>query len=185
MLLRSSRVGRRFQAVGANPRSAWIAGIPVVRYTVFAYVASAVFAGAAGILLAAFFRSPQIDLGDPYLLAPIAAVVLAGASLRGGLASMTSTWVAAFALTLLNQMLRVLGLSTALQFIVFGVAILVGTVISGDRIAAILGSGAPATRSRRGVRRSRARRASRKRGLLPRRQATAWRGRSGRAQQRR
>lgn len=138
LLLRSSRVGRRFQAVGANPRSAWIAGIPVVRYTVFAYVASALFSGATGILLAAFFRSPQIDLGDPYLLAPIAAVVLAGASLRGGLASMTSTWVAAFALTLLNQMLQVLGLSTALQFIVFGVAILVGTVISGDRIAAIL-----------------------------------------------
>jgi ribose transport system permease protein len=138
LLLRSSRVGRRFQAVGANPRSAWIAGIPVVRYTTFAYVASALFSGATGILLAAFFRSPQIDLGDPYLLAPIAAVVLAGASLRGGLASMTSTWVAAFALTLLNQMLQVLGLSTALQYIVFGVAILVGMVISGDRIAAII-----------------------------------------------
>jgi ribose transport system permease protein len=138
LLLRSSRVGRRFQAVGANPRSAWIAGTPVVRYTVFAYLMSAVFSGACGILLAAFFRYPQIDLGDPYLLAPIAAVVLAGASLKGGLASMTSTWVAAFALTLLNQMLQVLGLSTALQFIVFGVAILVGTVISGDRLAGVL-----------------------------------------------
>jgi len=138
-LLRSSRIGRRFQAVGANPQSAWIAGIPVVRFTISAYLASAIFSGAAGILLAAFFRYPQIDLGNPYLLAPIAAVVLAGASLRGGVASLTSTWVAAFALTLLNQMLQVLGLSTALQFIVFGAAILIGTVISGDRLAAILG----------------------------------------------
>jgi hypothetical protein len=51
----------------------------------------------------------------------------------------TSTWVAAFALTVLNQMLRVLGLNTAFQFIVFGGAIVLGMVISGDRIAAILG----------------------------------------------
>lgn len=138
LLLRGTRTGRRFQAVGANPRSAWIAGIPVVRYTVFAYVAAALFSGFAGVLLAGFFRSPQIDAGDPYLLAPIAAVVLAGASLRGGLASMTSTWVAAFALTVLNQMLLILGLSTAMQFVIFGIAILVGSLISGDRIAALI-----------------------------------------------
>jgi len=39
---------------------------------------------------------------------------------------------------LLNQMLRVLGLTTALQFVVFGGAIVIGMVISGDRIAALL-----------------------------------------------
>ena len=77
--------------------------------------------------------------GPPYLLAPIAAVVIAGASLSGGLASPVSTWVAALALTLLTQMLRILGLSTAMQFIVFGVAIIVGMLISGDRVAALLG----------------------------------------------
>jgi ribose transport system permease protein len=65
--------------------------------------------------------------------------VLAGTSLSGGLSSATSTWVAAFALTVLNQMLRVLGLTTALQFIVFGSAIVIGMVVSGDRVAAILG----------------------------------------------
>jgi ribose/xylose/arabinose/galactoside ABC-type transport system permease subunit len=65
--------------------------------------------------------------------------VIAGASLSGGLASSTSTWVAALALTLLTQMLVVKGLSTALQFIVFGAAIIVGMLISGDRVAALLG----------------------------------------------
>jgi ribose transport system permease protein len=140
ILLRYTPVGRRFQVVGANRRAAWIAGIRVQRYLVLAYVAAAVLYGVAGILLAAFIRSPSIDLGDPYLLGPIAAVVIGGASLAGGLASVTSVWVAAFALTLLSQMLRVLGLTTAWQFAVYGVAIAAGMVISGDRIVGVLGA---------------------------------------------
>jgi ribose/xylose/arabinose/galactoside ABC-type transport system permease subunit len=140
LLLRYTKVGRRFQVVGANRRAAWIAGIHVQRYVVLAYVAAAVLYGTAGILLAAFIRSPSIDLGDPYMLGPIAAVVIGGASLGGGLASVTSTWVAAFALTLLGQMLRVLGLTTAWQYAVYGVAIAAGMVISGDRIVGIIGT---------------------------------------------
>ena len=57
----------------------------------------------------------------------------------GGLASATSTWVAALALTFLTQMLLILGLSAALQFIVFGAAIIVGMLVSGDRMASLLG----------------------------------------------
>jgi ribose/xylose/arabinose/galactoside ABC-type transport system permease subunit len=71
-------------------------------------------------------------------LGPIAAVVIAGASLTGGLANAISTWGAAFFLVLLNQMLRVLGLPTALQFTVFGIAIIGGMVISGDRIVTLI-----------------------------------------------
>ena len=139
LLLRSTPAGRRFQAVGANPRAAWIAGIHDKRNVVAAYVGSAMCAGIAAILLAGVINNPGTDPGQPYLFGPIAAVVLAGTSLTGGLSSVTSTWVAAFALTLLNQMLRVLGLNTAFQFIVFGGAIIIGMVVSGDRIAGILG----------------------------------------------
>ena len=137
--LRYTTWGRRFQIVGANSRAAWVAGIRVSGYVVVAYVVAAVLYGAAGILLAGFIRSPSIDLGDPYLLGPIAAVVIGGASLAGGLASVTSTWVAAFALTLLSQMLRVLGLTTAWQYAVYGAAIAAGMVISGERIIGVVG----------------------------------------------
>jgi ribose transport system permease protein len=154
LFLRYTAVGRRFQAVGANPRAAWIAGIHVQRYVILAYVGAAMLYGGAGILLAAFIRSPSIDLGNPYLLGPIAAVVIGGASLRGGLASATSTWAAAFALTLLAQMLRVLNLSTAWQYVVYGGAIAAGMIVSGDRIVALLGGllQRPAIRARLGVR---------------------------------
>ena len=66
-------------------------------------------------------------------------MVLGGAALSGGLASPSSTWVAAFFVTLLNQMLKVLGLTNASQFVVFGLAIVVGMLISGDRIAELIG----------------------------------------------
>jgi ribose transport system permease protein len=139
LLLRYTAPGRRFQAVGANPRAAWMAGLHVRAHVVFAYTAAGILYGMAAILLAGIRINIDPAFGAGYLLAPIAAVVIAGASLSGGLASATSTWVAALALTLLTQMLLILGLSTALQFIVFGAAIIVGMLISGDRVAALLG----------------------------------------------
>jgi len=138
LFLRYSVIGRRFQSVGANPRAAWIAGTRVNIYAIFAYISASLLYGLAGILLAAFIRSPTLGLGIPYLLGPIAAVVIGGASLKGGLASAPSTWAAAFFLIVLSQMLRVLGLPSALQFVVFGAAIIGGMAISGDRIVTIV-----------------------------------------------
>ena len=139
LLVRYTAPGRRFQAVGANPRAAWMAGIHVRGHVVFAYAAAGTLYAVAAVLLAGVRVSVDPAFGASYLLAPIAAVVIAGASLAGGLASATSTWVAAFALTLLNQMLLILGIATGWQFIVFGAAIIVGMLISGDRIASLLG----------------------------------------------
>ena len=139
LALRYTAPGRRFQAVGANPRAAWMAGLHVRSHVVFAYTAAGALYGVAAVLLAGLRISIDPAFGASYLLAPIAAVVIAGASLSGGLASATSTWMAALALTLLTQMLLVLGLSTAMQFIVFGGAIIVGMLISGDRLASLLG----------------------------------------------
>jgi ribose transport system permease protein len=139
LLLRYTAAGRRFQAVGANPRAAWMAGLHVRTHVVFAYTAAGLLYGCAAALLAGVRISIDPAFGSLYLLAPIAAVVIAGASLSGGLASASSTWIAALALTLLPQMLLILGLSTAMQFVVFGAAIIAGMIVSGDRFASLLG----------------------------------------------
>ena len=139
LVLRSTAVGRRFQAVGANRRAAWMAGIRVRLYVIFAYIFAAMAAGLAGILVGGIVVSPGVDPGASYLLAPVAAVVLGGAALSGGLASATSTWAAAFFVTILNQMLRVSEWRSRWQYVVFGLAIILGMVISGDRIADIVG----------------------------------------------
>ena len=134
VIFRFTTPGRRFQVVGANPTASRIAGLRVNLNQVSAYVAASILYAVAGILLASFLGTISITIGAPYLLGPIAAVVIGGASLTGGLASPLSTWVAAFFLAGLNQMMRVMGLPTALQFVVFGLVIIGGMLVSGDRI---------------------------------------------------
>ncbi len=134
VVFRFTTQGRRFQVVGANPIASRIAGLRVNLNQVSAYVVGAVLYGVAGILLVSHLRTTSITIGAPYLLGPIAAVVIGGASLTGGLASPLSTWAAAIFLAGLNQMMRVMGLPTALQFVVFGLVIIGGMLVSGDRI---------------------------------------------------
>jgi ribose/xylose/arabinose/galactoside ABC-type transport system permease subunit len=132
--LRYTAIGRRFQAVGANPVASHVVGVRVTSNQILVYVVAAVFYAIAGIALAGLIRTPGVAVGSQYLLGPIAAVVIGGASLTGGLASPLSTFAAAFFLTGLNQMLRTMGLPTALQFVVFGLVIIGGMLVSGDRI---------------------------------------------------
>jgi ribose transport system permease protein len=132
--LRYTAVGRKFQAVGANPVASHVVGVRVTVNQILAYVVAAVFYAIAGVALAGLLRTPGVAVGSTYLLGPIAAVVIGGASLTGGLASPLSTFAAALFLTGLNQMLRTMGLPTALQFVVFGVVIIGGMLVSGDRI---------------------------------------------------
>lgn len=132
--LRYTSVGRRFQVVGANPVASEVVGVRVTFNRILVYVVAAVFYAIAGVLLAGILRNPGVNIASAYLLGPIAAVVIGGASLTGGLASPLSTFTAAFFLTGLNQMMRAMGLPTALQFVVFGLVIIGGMLVSGDRI---------------------------------------------------
>jgi ribose transport system permease protein len=131
---RYTSVGRRFQVVGANPVASRVVGIRVNGHQILVYVVAAMFYAFAGVALAGLLRTPGVAAQTQYLLGPIAAVVIGGASLTGGLASALSTFVAAIFLTTLNQMLLTLGLPTALQFVVFGLVIIGGMLVSGDRI---------------------------------------------------
>jgi ribose transport system permease protein len=132
--LRYTAVGRRFQAVGANPVASYGVGVRVNLNQILAYVVAAIFYAAAGVALAGLIGRPGAFVGTQYLLAPIAAVVIGGASLTGGQASALSTLAGAVFLTGLSQMMRVMGLPTALQFVVFGLVIIGGMLLSGDRI---------------------------------------------------
>ncbi len=132
--LRYTTVGRRFQVVGANPVASNVVGVRVTLNQILVYVVAAVLYAVVGIALAGILRNPGVNIASAYLLGPIAAVVIGGASLTGGLASPLSTFAAAIFLTGLNQMMRALGLATSLQFVVFGLVIIGGMLVSGDRI---------------------------------------------------
>lgn len=125
-LLHRSNYGRRVFAVGGNDRAAGLAGIPVKRVRVVAFVISALFAWVAGLLLAGFTGiSPDIGRGLEF--EAIAAVVLGGAILGGGKGTVPAAMAGALSLTTLFTVLNLLGFDRPLRVTVQGL-ILIGAV---------------------------------------------------------
>lgn len=130
ILLRKTVVGRRFESAGANPQAAYATGVEVMRYQAGAFVLAALLYGIMAMLLAGFIRNPTQDVGAPYLLAPIAAAVLGGTSIGGGIGSMIAVAGAALFLVQLEQALKMIGLPTSYQMIIEGGAIALGMWLS-------------------------------------------------------
>lgn len=132
VLFRTS-YGRSVQAVGQNVRAARLAGVPVGRVVAASYAVSALLAALTGVLLGAF-STPNLDLGQPYLLNSIAIVVLGGSLISGGRSTVTGVWGAGLFFVLLLTLLDVLGVDVAVQNVVKGaLIILVLVLIGADR----------------------------------------------------
>ncbi|MGV9195406.1 ABC transporter permease [Microbacterium sp. MC2] len=128
-IARRTVIGRRLAQVGVSEPTSRVIGTPVVRYQVLAYGVAGAFYAAAGILLAAYTKTPPLFLGDSYLLPTVAAVVLGGTALTGGLASIVASGVAALFLTQLGQLFRAVGWSDAWQLIAQAVVLLLVILI--------------------------------------------------------
>lgn len=127
--------GRRFQAVGTNPRASWLSGVPVRSHTVAAYVASGVLASGAGVLLIAYSGSPSLTAGDTYALTSIVAAVIGGAALTGGTGSMTGTFAGVAVLAFLTTVLNSFGIASPVQAIING-GVLIAMLVVNGRITA-------------------------------------------------
>jgi ribose transport system permease protein len=132
-------VGRRFVLVGANPRAASAAGIPVVRYQIGTYAAAATCFAVAGMLYAGFIGSASHIAGNDYLLPGIAAVVVGGTPFTGGRGSVVASGVAALFMTQLGLMVLALGAGPAVQLLVQALVIIMAMSIR--HLPASLGTG--------------------------------------------
>jgi ribose transport system permease protein len=122
-LLYRTVFGRRFYAVGANEKAAWISGISSSWYIVSAYVASAVCAGLAGLLLSSYIGRASIGVGDPYTLISIAAVVIGGTAFTGGVGGLAGTFAGVVVMVFIATILSTLNIPTAAQFVTQGIVI--------------------------------------------------------------
>ena len=127
ILLKRMVYGRSVAAIGQNIRAAWLAGIPVGRVRFLTYVASGTLGGLNGALLAGYFRGANVDIGNEYLLASIAVVVIGGTSVAGGKANVPGIWGAALFLVLLLTMLNTFGVSAGIRLLLTGL-IIVGVI---------------------------------------------------------
>ena len=119
--------GRSVSAIGQNMRAAWLAGIPVERIRFLTYTLSGTLGGLDGALLAGYFRGANVDIGNEYLLASIAVVVIGGTSVAGGKANVPGIWGAALFLVLLLTMLNTFGVSAGVRLLLTGL-IIVGVI---------------------------------------------------------
>lgn len=128
VVVKWTRLGRRFELVGENPRSAANVGIGTRGHTIAAYMLSTALAAVGGVLLAGLLRTPTLTAGDDYLLPSIAAVVLGGTALTGGRGSIVGTALGALFLAQLSQLVQTFTQATAVQNIVQALIIGVGIV---------------------------------------------------------
>lgn len=122
--LHLSTFGKRLFAVGGNEEAAFLAGIDVTRTRIAAYVIAGVIAGIAGIMLTARLQSGQPTAGEGYELSAIAAVILGGASLRGGQGNLAMTIVGVLIIVILGNALNLLNVNSYWQRIAVGLVIL-------------------------------------------------------------
>jgi ribose transport system permease protein len=118
--------GRRLVASSAAPTTAYLAGLRGKGYRILAYVIASITYGIGGVLAAAQIGTPDLTLGDPYLLTTIVAVVLGGAVLSGGRVSPIATLLGATFITVLDYDLRILGYSAGTRLIVQGAVLALG-----------------------------------------------------------
>ncbi|MCV3208181.1 ABC transporter permease [Mesorhizobium sp. YC-39] len=119
--------GRSVLAIGQNIRAAWLAGVNVGRIRFLTYTLSGALGGLDGALLAGYFRGANVDIGNEYLLASIAVVVIGGTSVAGGKANVPGVWGAALFLVLLLTMLNTFGVSAGVRLVLTGL-IIVGVI---------------------------------------------------------
>ncbi len=120
-VLRRTKFGRHVYAVGGNPIAAELAGVNVRGVTTAVYVISGFFAGLAAFILSARLNSAEAVAGIGFELTVIAAVVIGGTSLFGGIGTIFGTVVGAMLIGVLTNGLVLLNVPSSVQMIVIGV----------------------------------------------------------------
>jgi ribose transport system permease protein len=134
LLIKRTLYGRTVLAIGQNPRAARLAGLNVDLTRFATYLLSALLAGVTGIVLSGFSGGAALNMGEGFLLASIAVVVIGGTSVAGGRANVPGIWGAALFIYLLDTMLNTFGASAGIRLIMTGVIIIaVITIAGGDR----------------------------------------------------
>lgn len=128
-LLKRTVFGRRFEAVGANPRAAHATGLKIIRYQIGAYVAAQILYCAAGVILGGVISQPTAYQGDDYVLPSVAIVVLGGTSLLGGRGFPAASALAALFLKQLDMFVLSLGVPYGVRTIVISFSLMLGIAL--------------------------------------------------------
>jgi len=133
-------VGREIFAIGANPEAARLSGIPVRRRQLLVYIISGLMSGIAALVFLARVNAADSGMGEPLLLPVLAAVLIGGTSLFGGVGSLLGTMLGSIILALVINGMNLLDVKAQWQPLVVGAVLLAAVLIDlvgrgrGERI---------------------------------------------------
>lgn len=123
-LLRRTGWGRLLYAIGDNEVAVRLAGVRVWLVRITAYTVAGILGSLSGILLAGRTGAVDLQLAGAFLLPSVAAAVIGGTSIFGGIGGYTGTILGALILSVLNSMLTFLNVGQAIQQVVYGAIVL-------------------------------------------------------------
>ena len=132
-VLTQTRFGRHVYAAGGNPHAAVVSGVNVTRIRFLVFVISGALAGLAGMILAARTGSALPQAGVAYELDAIAAVVIGGTSLAGGVGRVTGTLIGALLIGVVNNGLDLMGVESYYQLVIKGTLIVAAVMLDQTR----------------------------------------------------
>lgn len=123
------KIGRYTYALGSNEEATMYSGIKTDNIKLFVYAVSGVLAAIAGIIVTARLGSAQPTAGAGYELDAIAAVVIGGTSMAGGIGTIFGTAIGALIIGILNNALNMLQVSSYYQDVAKGIVILIAVLL--------------------------------------------------------
>ena len=128
-----TKFGRYCYALGENERVVELAGAKVDRYKIYPFVLSGLLCGLGGMLLAARIASASPDMAGGLLLPSIAAIVMGGTALTGGVGGPHRTILGVLVIAVLQNGMNLIGINPFVQEIIFGAVVVAAVAMSIDR----------------------------------------------------
>jgi ribose transport system permease protein len=128
-----TRFGRYMYVIGGGEAVAKTSGVPVIRYKIYAFMVSGALAGIAGTLAVARVGAAGPTLGTDLLLNSLAAIVVGGTSLSGGVGGVHRTLLGVLIITILDDGLNLLGVNQYSQMVIKGLVVIAAVLVSQDR----------------------------------------------------
>lgn len=133
IILENTSFGRYIYASGGNAEASHLMGVPVYRTQITLYILSGATGAIAGLILAAMLGAAKPDAAGTHLLTVIAAIILGGTSLYGGVGSLWGTLLAILILGTVNNGLTLLNISSFWQDITKGTVLLLAVAFDQIR----------------------------------------------------
>ncbi len=133
VVLRSTSLGRYVYAIGMGEPATWLSGVPVRRYKVMAFALAGGCAGLAGVVLAAQLSSGGPSVANNLLLPAIAAVIVGGTAITGGVGGVLRTSIGATIIIIARIGMDAVGVDIFAQQVVYGLIVILAVTLTIDR----------------------------------------------------